>query len=397
MIKSLREWSNYKLLVWICVVILFVIPMFQAINIFMNPGWLLEDDFLDYWAAGRLNLDGDNPYDPTNLQSIQNNIIPSESGPIMMWNPPWFLPIAMVFGSLTYPIARFLWFLLTIAVLCISVFSLWQLNGGTKDTRLISLVIGFTFLPVFYCIIKGQVSMFLLLGLVGFLYFSYQGNGWMAGISLALLAIKPHIVYLFLIVVPIWAVYYKKWSTLFGVIATLLVATIIPVISNHEVLNQYIYTITNIPPTNSATPTFGSIIRVLLRNRNYLLQLIPSFLGIIWILYYWWLNRLNWDWLKQAPLIVLVSLLTTPYAWIWDQNVALIALIQIGVLLLLAKDRYLTVLVVSTYILLEILEFSIKGGQFWTFWFAPALLIFYLASRNILQSKITNSRDNVIS
>lgn len=33
--------------------------------------WWLSRDFLEYWAAGRLNARGDNPYDPAQLLAEQ--------------------------------------------------------------------------------------------------------------------------------------------------------------------------------------------------------------------------------------------------------------------------------------------------------------------------------------
>src|SRR6266849_8316508 len=72
-----------------------------------SDAWLSvpSDDFIQYWAAGRLNALGANPYSPDEAFSLEKEVGLSDewqraSGRrldqgIIMWNPPLTLSIAM--------------------------------------------------------------------------------------------------------------------------------------------------------------------------------------------------------------------------------------------------------------------------------------------------------------
>ena len=68
-------------------------------------------DFVEYWAAGRLNLEGHNPYDPDAVHELEKAAGRAEPG-VLMWNPPWSLPFVMPFGLLEVHTAHLLWLLL---------------------------------------------------------------------------------------------------------------------------------------------------------------------------------------------------------------------------------------------------------------------------------------------
>jgi hypothetical protein len=53
---------------------------------------------------------GGNPYNPDELIVFQKQGGLIYTQPIMMYNPPWKLPFAMLFGMFPYLISRFLWY-----------------------------------------------------------------------------------------------------------------------------------------------------------------------------------------------------------------------------------------------------------------------------------------------
>src|SRR5262249_4718582 len=66
-------------------------------------------DFLQVWAAGRLTLDGGNPYDGEQMFALQAaNRIPSGYAS-MMWVPPWGLALAIPIGALPIDAAQVVW------------------------------------------------------------------------------------------------------------------------------------------------------------------------------------------------------------------------------------------------------------------------------------------------
>src|SRR5258707_7696020 len=66
-------------------------------------------DFVEYWAAARLNLAGQNPYAGSAVWAVQHDLGFQFQGPVMMYNPPWGLAIALPFGLLPYRVALMLW------------------------------------------------------------------------------------------------------------------------------------------------------------------------------------------------------------------------------------------------------------------------------------------------
>jgi len=269
---------------------------------------------------------------------------------------------------------------LNILFISISLNQIWILYGGAIELRWLAIAIGFAFAPILDGLKKGQTSALLLFGVVGFLYFTKQRKWWLAGLSLVLLTVKPHILYLFLLTVILWAVDRKKWNIILGFLITLIMTSAITWAINPDVIQQYFLAIQNYPPADWATPTIGGILRILFGFERFWLQFLPPLIGIIWLIYYWFRHRADWDWFAQTPLLVLVSTLTAAYGWTWDQSVSIIAVLQITVLMIPLQRNLSSAMIISTYLLIDILALTIRGNQFWTFWLAPALLIWYLVS-----------------
>ena len=85
----------------------------------------LVDDFSQYWAAGRLNLSGRNPYSPVDIYEQQLAIQPQKDRPTMMWNPPWTLAVTMPVGMMPYVSARLLWLVIQLVIIIGCIVGLW--------------------------------------------------------------------------------------------------------------------------------------------------------------------------------------------------------------------------------------------------------------------------------
>src|SRR5437773_620254 len=65
-------------------------------------------DFAEYWAAGHLEARGENPYDPERIHELEQQL-GRETEAVLMWNPPWTLPLVLPFGVLPARLAHLLW------------------------------------------------------------------------------------------------------------------------------------------------------------------------------------------------------------------------------------------------------------------------------------------------
>lgn len=383
MIMQIRRKRIYRISIWLMMGLVFLISILLITR--ASPNWISVDDYVEYWAAGRLNIARENPYDPAQLLPLQVAAGRTVGVPVMMWNPPWMLALVMPFSLLNFQFSRSLWFLFNLFLIVWSSDSSWKLYGGRKNLRWISLIIVFTYPDVLRGVLAvGQTGSLIFIGVVGFLFFLNQRKEVLAGFFLSLLSIKPHILLIFGLAVLIWTVDNRKWKILLGCAASLFLSSIVAWIINPSVFNQYVYAINNYPPVNWEVSTLGGFLRRKIDFTRAWLQFIPSLLGISWLIYYWLRNRNDWDWIDKTPLLLLVSFVTMAYGWPGDQIASLIAIIQIAVLLLIKPKGFHDILIIGSYIFILINLWMFKGNIFLLWWLGPVLLIYYLASRKLI-------------
>jgi hypothetical protein len=332
-------------------------------DIVTNPNWIRTDDYVEYWASGRLNLSAGNPYDPNQLLPLQSGTGKNFGLPVMMWNPPWIFPLIMPFSILSYPISRTLWMLALVVVVFICVNTLWTLFGGSDKNRYISWIVGFTFYPVLEALKTGQASPLILLGVTGFLYSITKRKYFLAGIFLSFIIIKPHLLYLFGLAVIVWSFQEKRWEIFAGVLTSFLLGTVAALI-------------------------FNLSLRFYLGPEKSFLQFVAPIFGIMWFIYYWIRYRKSWNWVQQTSLLILVSVFTSAYGWSSDQVVLLVAIIEIAVYASSVQLDRNSLFVVGIYILIDTMAFLVRGTAIVIWWLAPSLLLWYLLSKRLLLPKL---------
>ena len=333
-------------------------------------------DFVEYWAAGRLLLQGSNPYDPDLVHELERQAGRSDEG-ILMWNPPWALPLVLPLGMLPVRTAHLVWLLVNLGVVAFCADRLWRLYEATPSRRWVALLLAATFLPTYFAIIAGQISPLLLLGAVLFLSFVRRGNDLCAGAACALLGVKPHLVYLFWLAVLLWSIRERRWRVLAGGVLAGVALTAVSLAFDPHVLSEYWHTLSNRPPQQYRSPTLGMLVRLALGDEaSFRWQFLPLLPGVAWFGYYFWHRRGGWDWAEQFPRLLLVSMLTTPYGgWPFDLVLLLVPVVQVAV----ARPRLGSVIAHAGINGLALLML-LRGVEYLGFvWMTPALLVAYLA------------------
>jgi hypothetical protein len=111
------------------------------------------------------------------------------------------------------------------------------------------------------------------------------------------------------------------------------------------------------------------------------LQYLPSALASVWALGYYWTRRHGWDWIKNGSLLMLVSIFTAPYCWIYDQGLAIPALLEGAYL---TRSRIVIAILALASILIQMeLMFGPKMQTIYYFWPAPTWLAWYLVARRM--------------
>ena len=347
---------------------------------YTDDSFLPPDDFLQYWAAGRLNATGGNPYDADALLELQRGAgRPSDRPAVMMWNPPWVLTLAMPFGLLPPRTAQLIWLLSQLAILVFAADRFWVRFGG--DSRHRPWIFGgaVAFFPVMYLAFAGQSSGWLLLGLVG-LFATNRGFA----LLLPFLAVKPHLF------VPIWIVLVlegcrgQRARVALGIgVAAGIVATVIPTAVNPDVWRQYFDAMNrpmdaaHSPLSGWKSPLIGWWVRDAIAPEAFWIQTVPTLLLAIAVPLYWWKRRVNWDWSVESPRLVLAGLIASPYgAWPYDQIVLLLpAIAGISSVLKHGSRGQLAFAFVSLGIV-NAIALTIREGEYFV-WVPPVVALWY--------------------
>lgn len=378
----LRKHPAYQFILWAALAGSLVLLWQMNQSVLSNPKYIPVDDFAHYWAAGRLNSTGENPYQPQSIQTLRDDITGGKTRydtiPIM-WTPPWSLLLVMPFGVLDYPLSRLLWLMAMISVLLFSTNLIWRVYQGSKQQLALAWLLAFTFGPTISVLEKGQITPVIVLAAAGFMAF-HQSTPLAAGAFLALMAVKPQITYLLWPALLLWVLGERQWRVAVGSAGGLLAALGVAVIFNSNVIGDYVYALQTNPPADWATPTIGGYLRLIFGTNHFWLQFVPPVVGFGWFIYYWWKHRQNWNWLETMPWLLLVSVLTASYAWTYDHVVLIPAVLAGGVVLLRhpnpGKKWVFGVSLLSLNLLDLFLHRSLD--EFWFGWLAPAWLIWYL-------------------
>src|SRR5262249_13237477 len=178
----------------------------QAVGLLDDPSIFPPDDFVAYWPAGGLPAQGQTPYDGNLLLPVEQSAGRDTQDPVMMWNPPWTLSIAMPLGLLKARVAQLLWLAAGLILIVGCADRLWILFDGSPERRWVAWLVALSFGPTLFVLNAGQIAPFILLPIPSFLACERAGRYVAAGAFAALLAIKPHLVYLFWPAVAVWAI-----------------------------------------------------------------------------------------------------------------------------------------------------------------------------------------------
>ena len=97
--------SIKRLVLWILIGILLVWHA-NDLRKTRDAGKIPLYDFIEYWSASRVLVQGGNPYDSAELLAAQRGAGWVDPKPIMMWNPPWTFPLLIPFSMLSFCLPR---------------------------------------------------------------------------------------------------------------------------------------------------------------------------------------------------------------------------------------------------------------------------------------------------
>ncbi|HTU16813.1 MAG TPA: glycosyltransferase family 87 protein [Gemmataceae bacterium] len=342
-------------------------------------------DYVSFWAAGRLNLQGQDPYDPALLAALEKEAEPGSSQVLIMWPAPWALTLLMPFSCLDARISHLLWLAFQLVALACGVDWAWRVLGEPRERRWLAWLVALTFLPCHLVLVTGQMGALLLLGLIGFLYCLQHGRDGWAGAFLVLTAIKPQLTYLFWPALLLWAWQERRWRLLLGGVLGGAAALAWPVLVNPQLPFYYWQSLTQRTATHShLSPLVGTALRLAFNGRLGM-QFVPMVPGLLWLAWYWRRHRRSWSWPKQLADLLFASLLTTAYgAWPFDLVLLLIPILQVAAEVG-RRGRAVWLAAGAGFLAINALaagQLACEAAYFAFIWMTPALLLAYLALRS---------------
>lgn len=272
------------------------------------------NDYVEYWSAGKLFVHGDNPYSSSMIFALEKSRGLVNGEPLIMLNPPWALFMVAPLGFFPATGALVLWIVATAGSVLLSIFVL--------DVPPKHRTIAFLFAPVLATLTMMQSSPFLLLGFSLFLRF-HRSRPFLAGASLLLMAIKPHLFLVFWAVVLVDCLYRRRFAILAGLATALALASAAPMLVVPHVWQDYLALMHGAALGQNLFPTLPVLIRLWINPKLAWLELVPVGMGMIWGVVFYWRNRHRWNWRQNGMLVMLVSVFTSPYGWVSDQAVLL--------------------------------------------------------------------------
>jgi len=341
-------------------------------------------DFIQYWAGAKLFVSHSNPYSAVEIASLEAAVWGHRADPILLWNTPLIFPLIACLSLVDYTTARILWLL---ASVCAVVASVWCLSQSfatkseavvTRGLKIALLVFSITFFPALLGLHDGQISAFLLLGFSLFLYLqSKQPNSYLSGAALSLTLIKPHLLYLVYLYLFVVAVRRRELKTILGFAAGALFLALTPLIFYPEIWSQYLSAL-KVPPWYWQTPTIGSYLQGLVSaEQGVLFRVLPTIVTALLVLFVFIRYEKSRTW-QVLFVLAPLSLLTSPYGWVFDQILLLPTILYFA--LELRSEWRLWVCVVLNVALS--LSPSHYGQQFFIWYTALVLLLTFEKARS---------------
>jgi hypothetical protein len=371
-LKNQRDFAAFLIVIACALAVVFTI-LFLCFLPF-DRGTVARRDFIVYWATGQQLVRHGNPYDATAISQIEHDAGFRGASSYYMRNTPWALPLALPLGFVGPMAAALPWSLLMLGLLAVSVRMMWKLFGGQPNSL---DWLGYCFPPALWCVLLGQTSIFLLFGFTLFLRF-HKTRPFAAGAALWFCSIKPHLFLPFALVLLVWIFVARAWRILAGGAAAFAAGALITTCIDPAAWRQYAYYMRTSVVTREFTPCLADLLRDSIRPTAEWLAFVPSVLACLWALAWFWPRRRDWDWLEQGSLLVLVSLLVAPFGWIFDQSLALPAVLRGASR---ASSQLLLSALALIYILVELqlVHFDLHSAAW--LWTTPAWLVWYLFAR----------------
>lgn len=248
---------------------------FTAPLVAYRPGRTTARDFMAFWASARLLRANAAPYNQYQILELEED----EGWTFGLGQPtrypPWILPVFIPFSFLSLRDASMAWFTFSLIFYILGSYALYSYYMNSYKYIWLFLLAFMIYFPVIIALREGQISALLLVALAGFLWAQYKYKDYLAGMCLAVLAIKPQIMIVFGLVVIFWIFKFKRWRVLVGAVVLALAGTVFTLALSPQTILSFLASLNHLP-WRYPTPTLVAWIRAVFLDWKYdQLTLIP--------------------------------------------------------------------------------------------------------------------------
>jgi hypothetical protein len=232
----------------------------------------------------------------------------------------------------------------------------------------------------------GQFGVFLLLGVVLFLYFE-ETRPVLAGASLLLCTFKPHLFVPIAVALTLWIVTGRRWRLAAGFIGAVAGALGIASAIDAQAVGQYVSFMRAGEAASERIPALSVALRFAISPHSTWIQFVPLALACAWAGWYFWTRREGWNWADHGMVVLLVAAMCAPYGFMTDECMVLPAVLA-GVYAAAGQKRSLIpIALIAGAALIELLAgMELKTPYF--MWTTPAWLAWYLyATRGSIETE----------
>lgn len=284
-----------------------------------------NSNFSFFWLAGRMILDGQNPYDETQY-------LAGHDANDMDWRPnnifPYPLPLTLFcipLGFFSMQTAYVIWQVVTLLLIALTIYILlrhWQ----EKSHHNMLLPIFFFLLfwgPLYLTTHAGTISVFSLLVLLGAILLLENDKSLWAGIILALTMLKPPQGLTILLLAGVWFLARRDWKAIIGVAIGGLAILIVGLIQDPQWIQKFLgagdAVMARTLGVHSNVWAFAYLACDGASPCSTLLggTLSLSLLGGASLLL--WRNQAKWSAWEAMNVIIPVGFVSTIYLWAYDQ------------------------------------------------------------------------------
>lgn len=335
---NLRRLSLLALLLIVAVMAIDVLALGLARSFERTVGDPGTVDFIQYWSAFQLLIEGRNPYDGAAMHVVQAAVGQSPNFTTLMWNPPWTPVVLAPILSLPFSAAAISWLLLSCGCLVVIILALPGALGVAAPPLIVRGLAVLVLYPIAENLVLGQLAIFLTTVLVVVLHCRAHQRYLLAGLSAALLTIKPHLFFLLVVPVAISLVYAPRRVVIrssggFFLGCLLLLGATLSIAPDS--ITWWIEAFTSAPRGPGAvstaewkTATLVTVLRDLLADPNgaaphwpiVVLPIVALIGTVVLVLR----SPLPLSWSHLTPPLLCLSLLLGPYGWLYDQTLLVV-------------------------------------------------------------------------